>query len=100
MYPTKIPRFPRRIREELNQRLDQSEKTKSTLAWLNSRPEVQAVLSAEFKGEPVKRQNLDSWKQTGFKTWRITQSALAFTEDSLPDDLDQSALEKMSAQPR
>jgi hypothetical protein len=97
MHPAKIPRFPRHIREELNQRLDQSEKTKSTLAWLNSLPEVQAVLAAEFKGERVKRQNLDSWKQSGFKTWRITQSALDFTENSLPDDLDQSVLEKMSA---
>jgi hypothetical protein len=97
MQISKISRFPRHIREELNRRLDQSEPGKVVLHWLNSLPEVQAVLNAEFKGEPVKKQNLDNWKNTGLKNWQLTQTALEFTDDSLPEDLDTAALEKMSA---
>src|SRR6266481_2587222 len=97
MQNSKISRFPRHIRDELNQRLDRSEKQKRTLDWLNSLPEVQAVLKEEFEGEPVKKQNLTKWKKAGFLNWQLHQSALAFTQDTLPDDLDQSALEQMSA---
>jgi hypothetical protein len=97
MQTSKIARFPRHIREEVNQRLDRAEKQASILKWLNALPEVQTVLQAEFNGEPVKRQNLQSWKSGGFRNWQLHQSALAFTNDTLPDDLDPSALEQMSA---
>jgi hypothetical protein len=97
MQTSKIARCPRHIREEVNQRLDRAEKQQSILKWLNSLPEVQAVLQAEFKAEPVKRQNLQSWKKHGFRNWQLHQSALAFTNDTLPDDLDAAVLEKMSA---
>jgi hypothetical protein len=97
MQKSKISRFPREIRDEVNRRLDQSEKQKPIINWLNSLPEVQEILKSEFEGEPVKRQNLESWRKTGFQAWQIRQSALDFTENSLPDDLDQSVLEKMSA---
>ena len=97
MQTSKIAHFPRHIREEVNQRIDRSEKQKRVLDWLNSLPEVQAALKADFDGEPVKKQNLSTWKNTGFKVWQTTQSALHFMENSLPDDLPQSTLEKMSA---
>lgn len=97
MQTSKISHFPRPIREELNQRLDRAEKTKPLLLWLNSLPEVQAVLKEHFEGEPVKKQNLTGWKKTGLQNWQLRQAALEFTEDALPDELDQSALEKMSA---
>ena len=98
MKTSKISRFPRPIREELNRRLDQSEPANTTLRWLNSVPEVRTILQAEFHGESVKRQNLDHWKNTGLKNWQLAQTALEFTNDSLPEDLDPAALEKMSAQ--
>ena len=97
MQTSKIAHFPRAIREELNRRLDRSEKTKPILQWLNSLPEVKAVLDKDFAGEPVKKQNLTSWRKTAFRNWQLAQTALDFTENSLPDDLDQSVLEKMSA---
>src|SRR5437868_5500207 len=97
MQNSKISRFPRHIREELNQRLDRSEKQTRTLEWVNSLPEVQAVLKEEFGDEPVKKQNLTKWKKHGFRNWQLHQSALAFTNDTLPDELDPAALEKMSA---
>ena len=97
MQISKIARFSPQIREEVNRRLDRSEQHNRILEWLNSLPEVQALLKQEFDGEPVKRQNLQSWKKNGFRHWQLRQSALAFTEHSLPDDLDTAALEKMSA---
>ena len=97
MQISKISRFPRGIREELNRRLDRSEPGKVTLNWLNALPEVQAVLKAEFDGEPVKKQNLSDWKSSGFRNWQLRQSALDFAQDNLTDDLDPSLLEKMSA---
>ena len=48
MQISKIARFPRQIREQLNHRLDCSEKTRLILAWLNSLPEVQAILAEEM----------------------------------------------------
>ena len=97
MQISKIARFSPQIREEVNRRLDRSEQHNRILEWLNSLPEVQALLKQEFDGEPVKRQNLQSWNKNGFRHWQLRQSALAFTEDSLPDDLDQATIEKMSA---
>jgi hypothetical protein len=97
MQPGKISHFPAHIREELNQRLDNGKKATPILTWLNSLPEVKAVLDQHFQGEPVKRQNLDAWKNSGFHNWQLLRSALSFSQETLPDDLDQSMLEKMSA---
>jgi len=97
MQTSKISRFPRPIREELNRRLDVSEPGKLVLQWLNSLPEVHAVLHSDFKGETVSKQNLDNWKNTGLRNWQLAQTALELTNDSLPEDLDPAALEKMSA---
>src|SRR5437867_5962299 len=98
MQTGKVSRLPRPVRDDLNRRLEDSEKTKSVLAWINSLPDVQAILAKEFNGEPVKQQNLDSWRKSGFRNWQLRQTALQFTADSADDeDLDQSTLEKMSA---
>src|SRR5206468_3282012 len=94
---SKIARLPRKTREELNQRLDNGQQNKLVLQWVNSLPEVQALLAAEFEGEAITKQNLNKWKKSGFRNWQLRQAALDFTQDALPDELDQSALEKMSA---
>ncbi len=44
----KIAPLPRAIRDQLNQRLDDGQEAKDLAAWLNSLPEVQAVLAAYF----------------------------------------------------
>jgi hypothetical protein len=97
MQTSKIACLPRAVREELNRRLENLEKTKSILTWINSLPEVQAALAKEFNGEPIKQQNLDSWKKSAFRNWQLRQSALEFTNDALPDDLDPAVLERMSS---
>jgi hypothetical protein len=71
----KIARLPHAIREELNRRLQDGHKGRQLVAWLNGLPEVQAVLAAEFKGQPVSESNLSSWKRGGFPSWEHDQKA-------------------------
>src|ERR1041385_4899946 len=94
--PSKIGCLPRSIIEQLNRRLDNREQNKRLVAWLNSLPETQKLLAEEFDGNPINAQNLSDWKKTSFVHWQLRQTALQFTEDSLPDDLDQATLDKMS----
>jgi len=69
----KIARLPRSIREALNQRLADGEMGKRLVAWLNTLPEVRAVLEAEFGGRAINEQNLSEWKQGGFAEWQRHQ---------------------------
>ena len=82
----KIARLPRPIREQLNQRLDNSESQEPLLDWLNSLPEVQAILAAHFEGQPITKQNLYSWSQFGFRNWKLRQQALEFAALDESDD--------------
>src|SRR5689334_74582 len=97
MQTSKIAHCPPRIREQLNHRLDQCHSGKTILKWLNSLPEVQAIVAEKFEGKPVNKQNLSDWKNSGFRNWQLLRSALNFAQETLPDDLDQTMLEKMSA---
>lgn len=84
----KIARFPASIREELNQRLFNGEKGPCLTLWLNSLPEVQAILNAEFAGQPVSRSNLSNWRLTGYKSWKLmleTRQATAFLLREMPE---------------
>src|SRR6266568_3622712 len=81
----KIARLPHSIREQLNLRLQNNERGKSILKWLNGLPEVQAVLKEHFKGKPIGLQNLTEWKQGGFNDWQIRQDALQLA-GSLDDE--------------
>jgi hypothetical protein len=97
---SKISRLPRPIRERLNQRLDDTESSRTLLKWLNSLPEVQAVLKAEFEGQPVSKQNLSDWKKRGFRAWQIRRDAVEFAtedaDDALPDALSTSITKKLA----
>jgi hypothetical protein len=84
MNPTpkgKIGRLPKNIQEQVNRRLENGEKGRSLVLWLNSLPEVQAVLAAEFAGRPVREQNLSDWRQHGYKNWLWRQEALAMAKE-------------------
>jgi hypothetical protein len=65
----KIGRLPAGIREELNRRMDDGEKGAALMAWLNSLPEVRAVMAEKFDGEPIIKQNLSQWRKRGFQEW-------------------------------
>ena len=73
----KIARLPRAVRSQLNSRLQEGEQGKPIVQWLNSLPEVQAVLNESFSGHPVTEQNLSDWRQGGFEEWRVCQDLLS-----------------------
>jgi hypothetical protein len=72
----KIAHLPNELREQLNRRLQNGEPGKAILKWLNSLPEVQTILKAQFKGHPVSPSNLTEWKQGGYLDWQVRQDAL------------------------
>ncbi len=98
---SKLTRLPRAIREQLNRRLDNGEPTAKTLEWLNSLPEVKALVAAEFAGKPISKSNLSKYKKTVLRKWQIRQTAIEFalTEtDTAPgqDPLPASMTEKLA----
>src|ERR1039458_1968788 len=77
----KIARLPAAIRDQLNRRLLDSEPGPSLLDWLNSLPEVQAILAAEFASQPLYPANLSEWKNGGYCDWLARHDALALAHD-------------------
>jgi hypothetical protein len=70
----KIARLPQNIREELNVRLERSERSPQLLAWLNALPEVREFVQREFGGEPVSKHNLSQWRLGGYQDWLTRKS--------------------------
>ena len=72
----KIARLPRSIREQVNRKLDDGITGVEIVEWLNSLPEAQALMAAEFDGRPIREQNLSEWKAGGYRDWQTRQEAL------------------------
>jgi hypothetical protein len=81
----KIGRLPKKIRDELNHRLDDGELGGRILEWLNELPDVQAVLKAEFGGSRINEQNLTNWRKGGFQHW-LKQQERSVTVQQLTED--------------
>jgi hypothetical protein len=67
----KIANLPSSIQEQLNYRMNDDEPGNELVAWLNSKPEVIAVLREHFDGKPISEQNLSEWRKHGFQKWLI-----------------------------
>src|SRR6266404_7582993 len=76
----KIARLPHNLREQLNLKLHDGLPAKSILPWLNSLPEVKAILAADFDHRPISKQNLSEWKQGGFRDWLLQYHAAHFLQ--------------------
>ena len=72
----KIARLPRSIREQVNRKLDDGITGVEIVEWLNTLPEAQALMAAEFDGRPIREQNLSEWKAGGYRDWQTRQEAL------------------------
>src|ERR1035441_1363007 len=72
----KIARLPQSIREQINRRLQDGRPGKQIVAWLNTLPEVAAVMAAKFDGKPINEPNLSHWRLGGYQDWEIQQDAL------------------------
>ncbi len=84
----KISSLPATLRDQVNQRLDQSDPPPNILRWLNALPEVKAHLAARFDDRPISRQNLAEYRLNSFRQWRTRRDALRFTK-SFQTDLKQ-----------
>ena len=72
----KISNLPAGIREQLNQRLDDGEPGNQLVNWLNSQPEVAAVLKERFGASPISEQNLSEWRKRGYQEWLVLRTFL------------------------
>src|SRR6202044_1603752 len=63
----KIARLPYAVRRELNQRMRDGEPGGPLADWLNGLPEVQSILATQFKGQPIRKQNLSQWRRGGYQ---------------------------------
>ena len=77
----KIGRLPKAIQEQVNRRLENGEKGRPLVAWLNSLPDVQALLAAEFAGQPIREQNLSEWRKYGCQQWLERRQCLALAQE-------------------
>jgi hypothetical protein len=59
--------LPRKIRNELNQRLDEGWAGPPLLKWLNGLPETKGALKEHFNGQPISQQNLSQWRLGGYR---------------------------------
>jgi hypothetical protein len=66
----KIAHLPANIRAELNRRLDDGHEATVLADWLNSLPEVQAILRSRFDGIPISKMNICRWREGGFVDWQ------------------------------
>lgn len=81
----KIAHLPREIRELLNRRLLDGETGRQLVAWLNSLPEVQAVMHRDFDGRAITEQNLSEWRQGGYREWFNHQEAMLYAQTLAAD---------------
>jgi len=81
----KIARLPHQLRDQLNQRLHNGEPGVELIKWLNSLPEVQAILAEHFNGVPISPQNLSEWNNGGFLDWLAIQDLLESAREFAAD---------------
>jgi hypothetical protein len=72
----KIGHLPYEIRSQLGRAIHDGVPGVRLVAWLNSLPEVQAILNRDFGGRPINGQNLSKWKVRGYPDW-IQEQAFA-----------------------
>ena len=78
----KISSLPHAIREQLNLRLEDHQDSDTILPWLNSLPEVQAILKEKFDAQLVNPHNLSEYRTRAFRRWQIQRAALEFAAES------------------
>jgi hypothetical protein len=82
----KISRLPHDVREQLNVRMDNGQTSKIILKWVNALPEVQAILKAQFGGQPIDDGNLSEYRKRAFRKWQIHRAALELSSEFAPQD--------------
>jgi hypothetical protein len=82
----KIGHLPQALREELNERLEMKESAAKIAGWLNTLPEVRAMLAEHFGGAPFKQQNISEWSRGGYVEWQMRRAAMEFASNLKADN--------------
>jgi hypothetical protein len=88
----KIGRLPYEIRSQLGGGIHDGIPGVRLVTWLNSLPEVQAILQQEFGGQPINEQNLSKWKVRGYPDWLQEQVFARVTRDILLKQIEKKGL--------
>src|SRR5882757_1820335 len=75
----KIARLPYVVREEVNRRLRGGAEGKRGVVWLNTLPEVRAILDEVFGGGVIREQNLSEWRKGGYQEWLEREERMELT---------------------
>ena len=84
----KIARLPGPIREQINRRLENGDKGREIISWLNSNKEVKAILAKDFDGNEINDVNLCQWRKGGYRDWEIQQATLDQTHRVVSEGLE------------
>jgi hypothetical protein len=76
----KIARLPYALKQQVNQRLLDSESHAKILGWLNAEPEAIKIWDAYFDGAPATPQNLSEWANGGFEDWKNERAEVENTK--------------------
>jgi|SRR5580704_12803451 hypothetical protein len=88
----KIGHLPRQIRDQLGRGIHEGIPGVRLVAWLNSLPEVKAILARDFGGQPIKEQNLSKWKIRGYPDWIQEQAFMMATMDIIHKQMEKNGL--------
>jgi hypothetical protein len=77
----KVARLPYAIREEVNLRLLDRQTASKILPWLNSLPEVKAIIEEDFEGLLINDENLSRWRTGGFQEWLKKRDRVQETQE-------------------
>jgi hypothetical protein len=82
LLPGDADALPKAVQDEVNRRMENGERGAALAAWLNGLPEVQAVLAAQFNGQPVNEVNLSQWRKRGYQNWLRWREARAMMAEA------------------
>jgi hypothetical protein len=88
----KIGHLPYEIRCQLGRGIHNGIPGARLVTWLNSLPEVQAVLRQDFGGRPINQQNFSKWKIHGYPDWLQEQVFTQVTKDILVKQIEKKGL--------
>lgn len=99
----KIARLPKKIRDQLNRRLQNAEPGVQLVEWLNALPSTQRIAREQFDGQPITEQNLSHWRTGGYLDWlrhqeiqNQTRWIVERSDDVDADEKDQFLCERLA----
>lgn len=72
----KLESLPRKLRQEVCERIYDGESHKNLMAWLNDLPVVKEILASSFEGVPISGYNFSRWVRHYYTEWLRDKESL------------------------